>query len=61
MSWLQTKDWAKNVITVHQSEAVVQAQGEGKSVVQVDRYGVIRDQVLRLCRMVSEAVSLPRE
>lgn len=37
MEWLEKKDWVTNVITVPQSEAIAQAQEEGRSAVKVDR------------------------
>lgn len=61
MQWLNTKTWATHVVTVPQSEAIVQAQAEGTSAVKIDRYGVLREQILKMCRAVSEAAGLPYE
>lgn len=49
MQWLSTKTWATNVVTVPQSEVIVQAQAEGTSAVKIDRYGVLREQILKMC------------
>ena len=61
MEWLGKKPWAKNVVTVPQSEAIVQAQGMQKSVVNVDRHGIVAEAVRRMCRMVSTLAGLPFE
>lgn len=61
MEWLDKKPWAKNVVTVPQSEAIVQAQGLQKSVVLVDRHGIAAEAVRRMCRMVSILAGLPFE
>ena len=45
MEWLGKKPWAKNVVKVPQSEAIVQAQGVRKSVVDVDRHGAAAEAV----------------
>lgn len=61
MEWLGKKPWAKNVVTVPQSEAIVQAQGLQKSVMLVDRHGIAAEAVRRMCRMVSTLAGLPFE
>lgn len=61
MEWLGKKPWAKNVVTVPQSEAIVQAQGMQKSVVNVDRHGIAAEAVRGMCRMVSTLAGLPFE
>ena len=61
MEWLGKKPWAKNVVTVPQSEAIVQAQGMQKSVMLVDRHGIVAEAVRRMCRMVSTLAGLPFE
>ena len=61
MEWLGKKPWAKNVVTVPQSEAIVQAQGMQKSVMLVDRHGIAAEAVRRMCRMVSTLAGLPFE
>ena len=61
MEWLGKKPWAKNVVTVPQSEAIVQAQGLHKSVVQVDRHGMAAEAVRKMCRTVSALAGLPFE
>ncbi|MDO4595373.1 MAG: chromosome partitioning protein [Coriobacteriaceae bacterium] len=61
MEWLGKKPWAKNVVTVPQSEAIVQAQGMQKSVVNVDGHGIAAEAVRRMCRMVSTLAGLPFE
>ena len=50
MAWLEKKPWAKNVVKVPQSEAIVQAQGMQKSVVNVDRHCAARSAFWRACR-----------
>ena len=47
MAWLEKKPWAKNVVKVPQSEAIVQAQGMQKSVVNVDRHGAAAERSAR--------------
>ena len=61
MEWLGKKPWAKNVVKVPQSEAIVQAQGMRKSVVDVDRNGAAANAVLAMCRKVSHLAGLPFE
>ena len=61
MAWLEKKPWAKNVVKVPQSEAIVQAQGMQKSVVNVDRYGAVAEAVRTMCRKVSVLAGLPFE
>ena len=61
MEWLGKKPWAKNVVKVPQSEAIVQAQGLQKSVMLVDRHGIVAEAVRRMCRMVSTLAGLPFE
>ena len=61
MEWLAKKPWAKNVVKVPQSEAIVQAQGVRKSVVDVDRNGAAASAVLAMCRKVSHLAGLPFE
>lgn len=61
MEWLGKKPWAKNVVKVPQSEAIVQAQGVRKSVVDVDRNGAAASAVLAMCRKVSHLAGLPFE
>lgn len=61
MQWLNMKAWATNVVTVPQSEAIIQAQVEVTSAVKVNHYGVLREQILRMCRAISEAAGLPYE
>lgn len=39
MGWLNSKEWAKHVLCVPQSEAIVQAEGLEKSVLEVDKHG----------------------
>lgn len=46
---------------VPHSEAIVQAQAEGTSAVRVDHYDVLREQILRMCRAISEAAGLTYE
>jgi chromosome partitioning protein len=55
MAWLGTKDWAQHVCTVPQSEAVVQAEGEGKSVCDLAPRG---NAAVTIENMVSEAARL---
>ena len=38
IEWLSQKHWAKEVVTIPQSEAIVQAQAEHKSVVEIDKH-----------------------
>lgn len=61
MEWLGKKPWAKHVVTVPQSEAIVQAQGLQKSVMLVDRHGIAAEAVRRMCQMVSTLAGLPSE
>ena len=61
MAWLEKKPWAKNVVKVPQSEAIVQAQGMQKSVVNVDRHGAAAEAVRTMCRKVSVLAGLPFE
>lgn len=61
MEWLGKKPWAKHVVTVPQSEAIVQAQGLQKSVMLVDRHGIAAEAVRRMCQMVSTLAGLPFE
>ena len=61
MTWLEKKPWAKNVVKVPQSEAIVQAQGMQKSVVNVDRHGAAAEAVRTMCRKVSVLAGLPFE
>ena len=61
MEWLGKKPWAKNVVKVPQSEAIVQAQGVRKSVVDVDRHGAAAEAVRAMCRKVSVLAGLPFE
>ena len=61
IEWLGRKPWAKNVVTVPQSEAIVQAQGLHKSVVLVDKHGAAAKAVDKMCRMVSSLAGLPFE
>lgn len=61
MAWLEKKPWAKNVVKVPQSEAIVQAQGMRKSVVNVDRHGAAAEAVRTMCRKVSVLAGLPFE
>ncbi|MCD2492470.1 chromosome partitioning protein [Lacrimispora sp. NSJ-141] len=61
MEWLGKKPWAKNVVTVPQSEAVVQAQGMHKSVLKVDRHGIAAEAIRMMCRKVSSLAGLPFE
>lgn len=61
MEWLGKKSWAKNVVKVPQSEAIVQAQGMQKSVVDMDRHGAAADAVRAVCRHVSVLAGLPFE
>lgn len=59
--WLGKKSWAKHVVKVPQSEAIVQAQGLQKSVVDVDRHGAAAEAVRAMCRKVSSLAGLPFE
>lgn len=61
MEWLGKKPWAKNVVKVPQSEAIVQAQGVRKSVVDVDRHGAAAEAVRAMCRKMSVLAGLPFE
>lgn len=61
MEWLGKKPWPKNVVTVPQSEAIVQAQGMQKSVVKVNGRGIAAEAVRRMCRKVSVLAGLPFE
>lgn len=61
MEWLAKKPWARNVVKVPQSEAIVQAQGMRKSVVDVDGRGAAASAVLAMCRKVSHLAGLPFE
>ena len=61
MAWLEKKPWAKNFVKVPQSEAIVQAQGMQKSVVNVDRHGAAAEAVRTMCRKVSILAGLPFE
>ena len=61
MAWLEKKPWVKNVVKVPQSEAIVQAQGMQKSVVNVDRHGAAAEAVRTMCRKVSILAGLPFE
>ena len=61
MEWLGKKPWAKHVVTVPQSEAIVQAQGLQKSVMLVDRHGIAAEAVRGMCQMVSTLAGLPFE
>ena len=58
---LEKKPWAKNVVKVPQSEAIVQARGVQKSVVNVDRHGAAAEAVRPMCRKVSILAGLPFE
>lgn len=60
MALLEKKPWAKNVVKVPQSEAIVQARGVQKSVVNVDRHGAA-EAVRTMCRKVSILAGLPFE
>ncbi len=55
MAWLGTKDWAQHVCTVPQSEAVVQAEGEDKSVCDLAPRG---NAAVAVDNMVLEAAKL---
>ena len=61
IEWLGRKPWAKNVVTVPQSEAIAQAQGLHKSVELVDKHGAAAKAVDKMCRMVSSLAGLPFE
>lgn len=52
---------AKNVVKIPQSEAIVQAQGVRKSVVDVDRNGAAAEAIRAMCRKVSALAGLPFE
>ena len=61
MEWLGKKPWAKNVVKVPQSEAIVQAQGLRKSVIDVDKHGAAAEAIRLMCRKVSVLAGLPFE
>lgn len=61
MALLEKKPWSKNVVKVPQSEAIVQAQGVQKSVVNVDRHGAAAEAVRTMRRKVSILAGLPFE
>lgn len=61
MQWLGKKPWAKNVVTLPQSEAIVQAQGLKRSVVAVDGRGAAAVAVREMCACVSQFAGLPFE
>ena len=61
MEWLEKKPWAKNVVKVPQSEAIVQAQGLRKSVIDVDKHGAAAEAIRLMCRKVSVLAGLPFE
>lgn len=61
LEWLKKKSWATEVLTIPQSESIVQAEGLKKSVVEVDRRGVASQAVQGLCRTVSILGGLPAE
>lgn len=48
-------------MTIPQSEAIVQAEGMQKSVVEVDRKGPAAQAVIRMCRTVGSLVGIPVE
>ena len=61
LTWLKKKSWAENIVTIPQSEAIVQAEGMQKSVVEVDRKGPAAQSVIRMCRTAGSLVGIPVE
>lgn len=60
IQWLKKK-WATNVTIISRSEAIVQAQVDGESVVNLNKRSVVSQKMLERCYLVSEAMSLPYE
>lgn len=61
MEWLSQKPWARNVVKIPQSEAIVQAQVSQKSVITMDSRGHAAEAVRTMCTMVSTLAALPVE
>lgn len=60
IQWLKKK-WATNVTIISRSEAIVQAQVDGESVVNLNKRSVVSQKMLDRCYLVSEVMSLPYE
>lgn len=60
LNWIHGRDWAKNVVEIPQSEAIVQGITMRKSVMGIDR-GNARDAVMRMVRTAQQMAGAPVE